>query len=369
VATENSGVVVITFDEQGIITTNYLRPYKMHAGKQNKPAKISKDLRVIAAAVLICAGILTGCVSNSNNKVAQVKQASPQDKSMVWKGPDSSAIPTGKAGNMIRYGRELIAHTAQYLGPKGSVAQISNGMNCQNCHLDAGNRVFGNDYAGFIAGYPKISNRSGRVERASQRITECFERSLGGTAPDTSKKEMKAILAYMTWMGKNVKKGQKIFGTATERLVFMDHPADPSNGKNVFIAKCASCHGSNGEGMLAVDKVSYTNPPLWGKNSYNDGAGMYRVINLAGFVKNNMPFGATYQNPQLTDEEAWNVAAFINSQPRPHKDQQQDWPTLDKKPIDFPFGPYADHFSEKQHKYGPFKPIKDAQKIQSILKS
>jgi thiosulfate dehydrogenase len=340
----------------------------MHAGKQNKPAKISKGFTFIALVVLLCTCILVGCFNSSKKEAAQVKHPS-QANPTLWKGPDVSTIPAGKAGELIRYGRQLIAHTAQYLGPKGSVAQITNGMNCQNCHLDAGNRLFGNDYAGFMASYPKISNRSGRVEPASQRITECFERSLGGKAPDTSKKEMKAILAYMAWVGKDVKKGQKIFGTATEKLAFMDHPANPAKGKNVFIAKCASCHGSVGEGMLAADKISYTNPPLWGKNSYNDGAGMYRVINLAGFIKNNMPFGATYQNPQLTDEEAWNVAAFINSQPRPHKDQHEDWPLIDKKPIDLPFGPYADHFSEQQHKYGPFKPIKDAQKTQSNLKS
>ncbi|MBS1527723.1 MAG: cytochrome C, partial [Bacteroidetes bacterium] len=83
----------------------------------------------------------------------------------------------------------------------------------------------------------------------------------------------------------------------------------------------------------------------------------------------NMPFGATYESPQLTDEEAWNVAAFINTQPRPHKDQHNDWKDLKKKPIDFPFGPYADAFSEKQHKLGPFKPIKDAQKELTVKKS
>ena len=121
--------------------------------------------------------------------------------------------------------------------------------------------------------------------------------------------------------------------------------------------KCASCHGGNGEGQFAPDKRSYLNPPLWGKHSYNDGAGMYRITNLAGYVKNNMPFGATYQNPQLKNEEAWNVAAFINSQPRPHKNQHNDWKNLKTKPIDFPFGPYADKFNEHQHKYGPFNPI------------
>jgi thiosulfate dehydrogenase len=70
-----------------------------------------------------------------------------------------------------------------------------------------------------------------------------------------------------------------------------------------------------------------------------------------------MPFGVTYDAPRLTDEEAWDVAAFVNSQPRPHKDQSADWKDIAHKPIDFPFGPYADAFTEKQHKYGPFAPM------------
>jgi thiosulfate dehydrogenase len=287
----------------------------------------------------------------------------------VWKAPDSSTIPTGKAGAMIRYGLMLLANTSRYLGPQGSVAHLTNGMNCQNCHLAGGTRLFGNDYAGFIAGYPKMSNRSGRVEPASERISECFERSLAGKAPDSSTKEVQAILAYMKWIGRDVKKGRQLFGSATGKLAFMNTPADSGKGKAVFIAKCQSCHGLNGEGMMAADKKSYTYPPLWGEHSYNDGAGMYRISNMAGFVKNNMPFGATYQNPQLTDEEAWNVAAFINSQPRPHKDQHNDCKYCTKTPLDSPFGPYADNFSEKQHKYGPFKPIKAAQKVLTNKKS
>jgi len=79
---------------------------------------------------------------------------------------------------------------------------------------------------------------------------------------------------------------------------------------------------------------------------------------FAGFIKYNMPQGATFQNPQLTDEEAWDIAAFVNSQSRPTKDLSADWPKISEKPIDHPFGPYADKFTEEQHKYGPFKPIK-----------
>jgi thiosulfate dehydrogenase len=54
------------------------------------------------------------------------------------------------------------------------------------------------------------------------------------------------------------------------------------------------------------------------------------------------------------------VSAYILSQNRPHLDTPNDWPDIKKKPIDHPFGPYADHFSEEQHKYGPFQDILDA---------
>jgi thiosulfate dehydrogenase len=65
----------------------------------------------------------------------------------------------------------------------------------------------------------------------------------------------------------------------------------------------------------------------------------------------------SHKNPTLTDEESWDIAAYVNSQSRPHKDQSKDWPKFEKKPLDFPFGPYADPFPESQHKFGPFKPI------------
>jgi len=113
---------------------------------------------------------------------------------------------------------------------------------------------------------------------------------------------------------------------------------------------------------LAEGGKKFTYPPLWGKNSYNDGAGLYRLSNLAGYIKYNMPLGVTFQNTQLSDEEAWDVAAYINSQIRPHKDLSQDWPKIGDKPFDHPFGPYSDPFSELQHKYGPFKAIKDWKK-------
>jgi len=327
----------------------------------------------LITSVCMAIAIISSC-NKGKQRIDMRNQAGSKTSSRkipadAWKAPDSTAIPVGKAGDMIRYGKELLAHTGRYFGPDGSVAKLSNGMNCQNCHLEGGRRLFGNNYASFIATYPKMNNRSGKIDQPTDRIVQCFNRSLAGHAPDTNGHEVRAMLAYMKWIGQDVKKGKKLFGTATEKLAFMDHAADPVKGRAIFVSKCKVCHGSNGEGLLAADKKSYTYPPLWGEHSYNNGAGIYRIGNLAGFVKNNMPFGATYQNPQLTNEEAWNVAAFVNSQPRPHFDQRKDWKDLKTKPVDFPFGPYTDKFSEKQHKYGPFKPIAAAQKELTSKKS
>lgn len=282
--------------------------------------------------LLMCFVVMNIAFFSCRSPSANSDLKSPSAKiETSWKAPEERTIPAGKKGEAIRYGRELLAHTAKYFGPKGSIGQISNGMNCQNCHLDAGTRLFGNNYAGFIASYPKVSNRSGKLTQPAERIAECFERSLAGKVPDTAGAEVQAILAYMKWLGRSATKGKKIFGTATEKLPFMDSAADPTKGRKVYLSKCETCHGTNGKGLLAANKISYTYPPLWGDNSYNDGAGMYRIVNLAGFVKNNMPFGATYKKPQLSNEEAWNVAAFINSQPRPHRNQQHDWTNLVKK--------------------------------------
>ena len=278
----------------------------------------------------------------------------------TWVGPSINLDNTtlGEERDLVLYGQDLIAHTSKYLGPKGSVAQITNGMNCQNCHLQAGAKAWGNNFAAVFSTYPKFRDRSGQIETIYKRVADCMERSLNGTAVDSNSREFKAIYAYIKWLGQDVQKGKKPHGSGIEKLPYLDRAADPQKGKIVYTAQCQTCHGVNGEGQLAMDALEYTYPPLWGPNSYNDGAGLYRISNFAGYVKNNMPnLLASHKNPTLIDEESWDIAAYVNSQSRPHKDQSKDWPKFEKKPLDFPFGPYADSFSESQHKYGPFKSI------------
>ncbi len=269
---------------------------------------------------------------------------------------------------LVKYGKDLIAHTSEYLGPKGSVKQISNGMNCQNCHLNAGTQPWGNNYFAVQANYPKFRERSGSVENQIKRVNDCLERSLNGKALDSTSHEMKAILAYIKWVGSDVPKKTTPRGAGIYKLKSLKRASDPEKGRVVYEQKCQSCHQAKGEGVLAANGKSYTYPPLWGNNSYNMGAGLFRISNFAGYIKYNMPLGVTFEKPQLTDEEAWDLAAFVNSQPRPTKDLSKDWPNIAGKPFDHPFGPYADPFSEKQHKYGPYKPIKDWKEKNKNLK-
>lgn len=282
-----------------------------------------------------------------------------KDTTPLWALPDTHLIPNDRYGATIQYGKELIAHTAKYLGPNGRVMSISNGMNCQNCHLNAGTKAWGNNYGAVYANYPKYRARSGSIENIFKRINDCIERSLNGKALDTTNKEILAIKSYIEWLGKGVKKGVKPNGSGIYDLAFPTHALDPQKGQIIYRSKCASCHMTNGGGQLNALQTEYTYPPLWGEHSYNIGAGLFRMSRLAGYVKYNMPLGASFSSPILSDEEAWEVAAYINSQPRPAKDLSKDWPKMEEKPFDHPFGPYADGYSEMQHKYGPFQPIKE----------
>ncbi len=280
------------------------------------------------------------------------------DAKKVWTAPDPYLAETEREAALIAYGRNLIARTQDYFGQQGLVRPSSiNGMNCQNCHLDAGSKPFGNNYFAVVSTYPQMRARSGSLESIPKRINDCFQRSLNGQPLDTAGHEMQAMIAYMRWLGTGVPKDSKPKGTGLVDVPMLQRAADPQRGQLVYNQQCASCHGTDGAG-LPMPEGAREYPPLWGNNSYNEGAGLFRLSRLAGYVKANMPFGATYDHPQLSDEEAWDVAAYINSQPRPpHPFLDTDWPKIEKKPFDHPFGPYSDTFSIHQHKYGPFEPI------------
>lgn len=327
----------------------------------NHELVVIKRLLRLAMSVLVLVMMLVACqLVRVVRQARSLREISDNRKSAVggdslWVAPAVSEIPGDDAGDLIRYGRDLIEHTAIYLGPNGKVAPVSNGMNCQSCHLKVGTKPFGLNYSAVASTYPKFRHRSGTVEGFEKRINDCIERSLSGRPLPGNSREMRAMVAYLKWVGKDVKAGVTPKGAGLPTLEYLDRAADPTKGEVHYNKYCVSCHGANGRGVKHENKLEWLYPPLWGNESFNTGAGLFRLSRLASFVRANMPYGVDHDNPLLSVEEAWDVAAYISSMPRPHKEFAGDWPDIKHKPVDHPFGPYTDGLSEKTHKYGPYK--------------
>jgi len=215
---------------------------------------------------------------------------------------------------------------------------------------------------GLFGEYPRYNARSGHEITIEERVDGCMMRSMNGRAMPPEAAPMQAIVAYIRFLSTGVPPGLAVPGLGVGRMPELTRAADPARGRPIYMSVCAACHGQDGLGVrrsLPTVDLGYVMPPLWGADSFNDGAGMMRLITAANFIHFNMPHGTDYLNPQLSVEDAWDVAAYLVSQPRPHMaGLDRDYPDLLQKPVDAPYGPYADGFSEQQHKYGPLAPIR-----------
>ena len=290
----------------------------------------------------------------------------------LFVAPDTNTIPEGDFGDMVRYGRQLVVNTAYYIGPDGIVSQnLDNKMTCNNCHLDAGTRAYAHNFFSSHARYPQYRGRENKILTLSQRINNCIERPHHGKPLPLDSKEMIAMTSYMRWIAEGVPTGQRVKGDNGIDLVYPDRAADPEKGALIYAQHCMSCHGKDGAGQWNFDSSGYIYPPLWGKDSYEGGSSIHRVLKSARFIKANMPDKlAFWYKPVLTDEEAIDVAAFVNDDrihPRPFPPKTvSQYENTKMKPIDYGSGPYADTFSEMQHKFGPFQPIIDYHKEHNL---
>lgn len=314
----------------------------------------SKGLEMRPLPILMCLLFIIACTKS------ETPIAVPKEK--VFVPPDPSTIPNDAQGEAIRYGKELVTNFPYYLGPKGKVGKYGgNGLGCQNCHLDAGTRPYGLSYFSAHARYPQYRAREGKVLTLADRVNNCVERPLNGKPLPLDSKEMVAIVSYMQWLGKDVPVGGKVPGDSLKEIALLDRAADAARGAKVYENHCLRCHGPDGQGILKPDGIAYVYPPLWGKLSYQPGSSMHRVIKAAQFIKYNMPQDtARWDKPVLTDEEAMDVAAFVNDDKLHERIRPKlsvEYPVLKEKPVDYYWPPYADTFAAEQHKYGPFKPI------------
>ena len=209
-----------------------------------------------------------------------------------------------------RRGRALIHSTRDSLP-----AYVGNALNCGNCHMGDGTVRDAMPLVGAYSRFPQYRARSGKVELIEDRINDCFLRSMNGRALDRGGRDMRDIVGYIAFLSRGYPVGMDMEGQGVPKLEPL--PGDTSRGREVFSIRCVACHGADGGGTTAA-------PPLWGPRSYNIGAGMARVRTAAAFIRQLMPRD---RPGSLTPQEAFDVATYMNTRPRPDfLGKERDWP-------------------------------------------
>lgn len=274
-----------------------------------------------------------------------------------------AALEDGSTPQRVKVGFLLVSESPENIGPQApdpNKRYAGNNLSCTNCHLQFGTQAGSGSWVGVANRFPQFGGRANAVGNLQDRINGCMERSMNGKKLPKDSQEILAIVAYMEWLGEDLPQERENEFKGFPKIKIPEVRVDLEKGKSVYDRECLVCHGADGQGIKKTDtSKGYLYPPLWGPDSFNNGAGMHRVITAAEFIKSNMPFGlATYKNPKLTDEEAYHVAGYINSFVRPIKaNTEADYPDKKLKPVSTSYGPWADDFSQEQHQFGPFQPI------------
>lgn len=263
---------------------------------------------------LLCAFALAGVVSGCNEAPRpDSTDAVPAASAPAAAGPArfvpprESEIPENEVGEAILLGRNIFVHTQRY-----AKEYVGNGLNCANCHLDNGRKADSAPLWAAYGLYPAFRQKTGRIDTIQSRIQGCFLYSMNGTAPDFDSQALTALVTYHYWLATGAPSGVTLPGRGYLELPEPGLPPDLARGRVIYRDNCAICHGDTGEGIQA--RGEYAFPPLWGEDSFNWGAGMHRVNTAAGFIQANMPYGL---GGTLSEQEAWDVALFMNSHDRP----------------------------------------------------
>lgn len=326
-------------------------------------------MKKIVYSVLSLSFLMSSAFAIDQAKLQAKKQTGIHLQSAQWKVPNTiengiiieDKLPNSPYTQAVILGNKILNYTTNYIGPQAKNPKnryAGNNLSCSSCHANAGTIKNQSGFVGIYARFPQYNARADKIITLEDRINGCMERSMNGKRLPNNSPQMKAILAYMHYISQGIEVGAKTQGQGLPKISFLKRAADPKKGKEIYQNKCVACHGENGEGIKSNDPSMsyYIYPALWGNDSYNTGAGMYRLIKAASYIKANMP----KDDATLTLEQAYDVAAYINSQPRPiKKNRNKDFPDRDVKPADMDVKPYAKHdkFSIEQHRYGPFEPL------------
>jgi len=273
------------------------------------------DFRFVA---IVALALLAACGAPRDRADVRQQGAPNTFNPATWMPPADSEIPADSLGAAIRRGRALVLFTNDSLP-----AYAPGRIRCSNCHMNGGRSVDAAPLAGSYARFPKYLERAGTVIGLADRVNYCFTRSLAGTKLPADSREMQDILAYLAWLSRGVPlgEGKKLPGADGIASLPEQLQGDTARGRAVYGGKCAACHGADGSGNAAIPPGV---PALWGAKSFSVGASMARLSKSASFIWHNMPYGA---GRSLSPQEAYDVAAFVTSQPRPDSPgKENDWP-------------------------------------------
>jgi thiosulfate dehydrogenase len=241
------------------------------------------------------------------------------DRTDAYYAVDLAALGPGPENDLVRYGHALIVDTPRYIGRSAenpAMAYGGNDLACQSCHLKAGLHPFAAPFVSTAATFPMMVNN--KVVTLPDRINSCMGLGLNGQPLPEDSQEMAALIAYIEFVGKGTPEGVRLPGMGLMPIALPEALPDSRRGLAVYAQHCASCHGQNGQGeRKQPPNIGYYVPPLWGEGSFNGGAGMGQLFYAASFIRANMPTGVDYRTPTLTVQEAWDVAAYMISNPHP----------------------------------------------------
>jgi thiosulfate dehydrogenase len=268
---------------------------------------------------------IVGCTNgraNGRDSVVQTGASITHQSwdSSHWRAPVIAELPNDSLGAAIRRGFALLAATQDSLREYDG-----SNLNCTSCHLDEGRRSTASPLAGVYARYPRYIDRAGAVVPIEDRINYCMTRSLSGSRLPNDSRAMQDMVAYLAFVSRGVPIGAMVGPPSMPPMPL--GTGDATRGAILYGSTCARCHGADGAGMAKV-------PALWGARSFSVGAGMARQERAASFIRYNMPFD---KPGTLSDRDAYDVAAYIMSKPRPDlPGKEQDWP-LGNAPRDVPY--------------------------------
>lgn len=243
--------------------------------------------------------------------------SSADSPSRLFNPPPKGDYPKGPLGTLAEQGERIFTETGKVVPQYDG-----NSLTCASCHLEQGRKAYAAPMWAAYVVYPRYDTRTHRLVQLDDQIRKCFRNSLNGTPPPLGGKTLKALDAYIFWLAKGAPIGAEMNGRgfkALERpvrnaaLFHGPHylkPPDRLKGMEIYATRCASCHGADGQGRENARLV----PPVWGPASYTTNSELHSVFRLAEFLRVNMPPRGT---EMLTDQESWDVAAYIDSQPRP----------------------------------------------------